>query len=218
MAPTRSEERPRLVDEQILASFDGAVAEYAPAVRERLVHPGLSEAEIRAQFAAIGVQPSREAVAWWRYFDRPSRGAVGFPLEVLPDFQFASVPMSVEEYRAWRSQTEDLADREGWDPDDAWGQAWIPLFGTDGSGVVVLDARGAEDGPSPVRTVRPDTIFGPDHAPVIAPSLGELLAGAVHWMRQGSCRFEPERRAWWPVEAWASQSHAERYALPHGES
>lgn len=217
MAPTHSDECPRLVDEEILAAFDRAVAKYAPAVRERLVHPGLSEAEIRAQFEAIGVKPSGEALAWWRYFDRPVRGIVGFPLEVLPDFQFASVPMSVEVYGVYRRIAEENAEPPR-DPEQVWATQWIPIFGTDGSGVVALDCRGPEDGPSPVRTVRPDTIFQPEHAPIIAPSLGQLLAGASRWMRQGTCRFEPERRSWWPLEAWTNVSHAERYALPYSEA
>lgn len=216
MAPTHSDEHARLVDEEILAAFDRALAEYAPAVRERVVHPGLSEAEIQAQFGAIAVEPSEEALRWWRYFDRPDRALVGFPLEVLPDFQFASVPMSVEAYGLYRRIADENAE-PGWDPEQAWATQWLPIFLTEGSGAVVLDCRGPGHGPSPVRTVRPDTIYGPDHAPMIAPSLGELVAGAVRWMQQGACRFDPERRAWWPLEAWTRQSHAERYAVPAAE-
>jgi cell wall assembly regulator SMI1 len=137
-------------------------------------------------------------------------------VHVLPDFEFVSVSQSVAACRFLRQPAEEDAD-PGWDPDTAWATQWIPIFVMGTGGFVALDCRGPTDGPSPVRTVRPDTAYGPDHAPVIAPSLGELLAGASRWMQQGTCRFEPEQGLWWPLEAWIDQSDAERYGLPRAE-
>jgi hypothetical protein len=216
MVPARRDDAPWLTDEAIVAAFDRALVEYAPAVRERLINPGLSDSQITAQFETIGVRPSDEALVWWRYFDKPNQTGVDFPLHVLPDFEFVSVSQSVAAFRFLRRLAEENTE-PGRDPDTACATQWIPLFGMGTGGFVALDCRGPADGPSPVRSVRPDTAYGPDHAPVTAPSLGELLAGATRWMQQGTCRFEPERGLWWPLDAWIDESDAERYARPQAE-
>jgi hypothetical protein len=205
----------RLLDQGILEAFDRALTEYAPAVRARLVHPGLEEEEVTAKFASVGIHPSEEGLAWWGYFDERPPEAEPLPCDVLPDFQFLRVDDSLGSYRRERGFAEENAKQHQppLDPEEAWGSQWVPIFFMGSGGNVVLDCEGPQGAPSPLRSVRPDTVFAPDHALAFADSLGDLLIGATKWMERGTCRYQPEHGMWWPFEAWADQSAAERYGL-----
>jgi hypothetical protein len=204
-----------LIDRSILESFDRALSDRAPAVRALLVRPGLGEDEVRTGFAAAGVHPSEDALAWWGYFDLTSFDLERPHLDVLPDFQFLAVEGSLGVYRVYRQVAEENARdfNPPLDPDDAWGPQWVPIFVIASGGVVALDCQGPPESRSPLRSVYPDTIFSPEHAEVFAPSLGDLLAAATRWVELGSCRYEPERRLWWPRKAWRGKPLAERFAL-----
>jgi hypothetical protein len=54
-------------------------------------------------------------------------------------------------------------------------------------------------------------------APVIAPSLGELLAGAVRWMHPGHLPLRARAPEPVAIGSLANQNHAERYAIPAAE-
>ena len=192
--------RVRLVDEEILRRFNGALSESAPAVRAHLLHPGAEASDIQQRFAGAGLRPSREALAWWGYFDATP---VESGIEVLPRFWFLNADQSVRLYR-WRREraAEAVDDAEPYTVDDAYGQQWIPLFSIQNEGDIVLDCASGPEAPSPVREMYPWATFAPDFGRIIAPSLGELLIGATQWIEQGDSRWEPQRRLWWPTDPW----------------
>jgi hypothetical protein len=200
----------RLLDSEVLRRFDQALSVYAPAVRAPLAHPGVGRDEVQERFVAVGLRPSREALEWWTYFDAPV-GASG--LEVLPRCWFLTVSQSVD-LRRWRRELAEEAANDagpGHTVDDAYGDQWIPLFSIQNEGDVVLDCSDGLDIPSPVREMYPDTVFSSEHGRMIAPSLGEFLLGAIHWMEQGHSRWDPGRRQWWPTESWAMKDRAELF-------
>jgi hypothetical protein len=102
-------------------------------------------------------------LTWWRYFDRPGRGVVRFPLDVLPDFPVrirpdergGLRPISTDrrgERRTAAGPSRGVADAVDPDLRNGWERrrcARLP---------------GPGRSPIPVRMVRPDTIYGPDHA------------------------------------------------------
>ena len=171
------------LDRTILEAFDEALSKHAPAVRDRLVE-GTSEDEISGRFAAAGVRPSEDAVTWWSYFDLEERGRLPEHLDVLPDLRSRTVDNSVRMYRVARSAAAENARliHPPPDPDGAWGAGWVPTLSIGSGGDVALDCAGPSATPSPVRAVYPDTVFGPDHGLVVAPSLGDLLVAATRWM------------------------------------
>lgn len=101
--------RVRPLDEAVLVRFDRALSDYAPAVRRLLVHPGLRAEGIEEHFAATGLRPSREALAWWGYFDAVSVDPS--ELEILPVFRFLTPAQSVDLYR-WQRRRAGRHSRQ----------------------------------------------------------------------------------------------------------
>lgn len=204
----------RLLDGPTLEAFDRALCQRAHDVRGCLATPGVSSDEVRSQFEEVGLRPSAEALTWWTYWNLapncPHR-------DVLPDWQFVAIDASFRAARWYRAQAEQLAQELNppRDPEAAWSRRWIPLLTIRSGGTVVMDHGSDEGGPTALRAVWPDTVWAPDHAPELSPSLGEMIARATVWMEQGTCHYDRDRRTWWPIEAWARRSFvvADRFAL-----
>lgn len=193
----------RMLDESALEAHRDMLARQAPDVYAHLRHPGLSEDEIRSQFAAVDVHPSDEVIRWWSFWGcapRSQRRALGFNLDVLPDCAFVSVQDSVEAHAFNRRLAEENASSNR--PADTWWHPkWIPLYWFD-HGFVTADCRGPAQEPSPLMELTWAFSGGSDYGTPFSPSLGEFLIRGTEWVTRQQLRFEPARRNWWPVDAW----------------
>lgn len=205
----------RPLDGELLGTFAELLAEWAPAVSTKL-RPGLSEDEIVAGLASVGVTASSDAVTWWQFWDGPNeldRGALSHEAylealrdmhsEILPGFQFLSFEVCVRGVELNRRMVRQLArqDADEFEIEDFWPQTWIPLF-VDGGGLqVVLDCRHPDE-PSALRSCFREDFSGPHWGKIVSSSMARWVTTGIEWMRRGNCRYEAEQRRWTPQSAF----------------
>jgi hypothetical protein len=188
-----------LLDQGQLDRFAEALRRSAPAIAASM-GPGLSEDEIRTLCAQASLAPSRDVVTWLSYWD-----AVAEPhtriVEILPGIQTASLRASLRITVARRQSFREILGQPvpGFDLEDAWSSAWLSLFGDGGGTEFVVDCRQPER-PSVLRDCFRENFSQPGWGKPIGP-LASWLANATEWMTTQSCRFDPERERWLPIEA-----------------
>jgi hypothetical protein len=194
MAPSTT----RLLDHTQLDQFADALRRCAPPVAASM-GPGLSEDEIRTVCAQASLEPSRDAITWFSYWDTLAEPRTKF-VEVLPGFQTASLRVCLRNTVAMRQVFRDVlgqpVPRFGFE--DAWSSAWLSLFADGGGTQFVVDCREPER-PSMLRDCFRESFTGPDWGKPIAP-LASWLTNATEWMTTQSCRFDPARQGWLPFE------------------
>jgi hypothetical protein len=158
--------------------------------------PGLSEDEIRTICAQSSLEPSRDAITWFRYWDTLPEPRTKF-VEVLPGFQAPSLRSCVRATLQLRHVYEQALEATTVSIDDFWPNAWLAMFADGGGTTFVLDCSDPEQ-PSMLRDCFREA--GDDWATPIAP-IAVWLANATKWMARESCRFDPARAQWLPFEA-----------------
>jgi hypothetical protein len=73
------------------------------------------------------------------------------------------------------------------------------MFTDGGGGHTVLDCADP-DAPSVLKDCFRENIGGPDWGKPIC-ELGQWIVNGTRWMQLGTCRFEPDRKSWWPGDA-----------------
>lgn len=188
-----------ILTRQTLASFDGALAAAAPLVRACL-EPGPSEDRVRGELEAIGLQPSKELLRWWTYFDGPAEACRVRPLEILPGLEFLSRRLAVRAYRSLGEvavRSAAVVPSGPVRPDDIWHPQWIPIFGILSGGEVVVDCSNGSEQAAPLRIAYPDEI----DERVLAPDLGTFIAQSTTWLNAGEHGYDAEAGRW-PLESW----------------
>jgi hypothetical protein len=202
----------QLLDHQILEGFADALEEYAPEVLAEMA-PGLSEDEIRSRCATAGLDPSRDAVSWWTFWDGPgaaspspeARAQPEEPMvrpEILPGFQAGPLDSCTRGITWWRQFAEQEApslQATGTELDDLWRRSWIPMFTDGGGGHTILDCEEPEHA-SVLRDCFRENFASPDWGKPIR-SIGPWLAHATDWLRLGTCRYDPQSGIWQPHDA-----------------
>jgi hypothetical protein len=189
-----------LLDHTQLDRFADALRRSAPLVAASM-GPGLSEDEIRTGCAQASLVPSRDAITWFTYWDALVEPRTRF-VEVLPGIQTASLRACLRNTVSIRQVFRDVLTqpRPQFGLEDAWSSGWLLVFGDGGGTHFVVDCREPER-PSMVRDCFRENFTGHDWAKPIAP-LATWLANATEWMTANeSCRFDPAREHWLPLEA-----------------
>jgi hypothetical protein len=151
----------------------------------RCLRAGPPPVLIRERLAGLGLRPPDEVVDWfaWREPNRAAWAATGSHGD--PAFFWAGFPMTIDEaireYDSYASENPDLMDPEH-DVDPAyefWRPTWSPILWS-GPGLFVVEC--GPDRPGAVRRIENDASDGPA-APVLFPSLGELVDAATRAVR-----------------------------------
>jgi hypothetical protein len=196
MAPNTT----RLLDHTQLDRFAEALRRSAPPVAASM-GPGISEDEIRTVCAQASLEPSRDAITWFSYWDTLAEPRTKF-VEVLPHIQTTSLRTCVRSTVQMRRVYEQVLATPPpttLSVAHAWPNAWLSVFGDGGGTQFVLDCR-EPDRPSLLRDCFRESFAGDDWGKPIAP-LAVWLANGTEWMATQSCRFDPAREQWLPFDA-----------------
>ena len=135
--------------------------------------------------------PPEEVVDWfaWHAYDRDAWQAAGGQTD--PELFWFGWPMNLDEavtkYRDYEQNVDRYVDPSSPTPDEEqWRSTWFPLLWSSPADIVV-ECDGAPAEPAQIRRVENQPLFprGPA-APVIFPSLVELIAAAVRSVRDHS--------------------------------
>jgi hypothetical protein len=189
-----------LLDHAQLDRFADALRRSAPLVAASM-GPGLSEDEIRTVCAQASLEPSRDAITWFTYWDASAERRTRL-VEVLPGVQTASLRVCLRNTVVMRQTFRDVLGQPlpQFGFEDAWSTAWLSVFGDGGGTQFVVDCREPER-PSIVRDCFREDFTGPDWGKPIAP-LATWLGNATGWMTANqSCRFDAGQGRWLPFDA-----------------
>jgi hypothetical protein len=163
--------------------------------------PGLAEDEIRAVCAQASLEPSRDAITWFSFWDTLAEPRTKF-VEIVPGIQAASLRACVRatvQLRRVYAQVLATPSPTTLTVADVWPNAWLVMFGDGGGTNFVLDCRKPER-PSMLRDCFRESFASDDWGKPIAP-LAAWLAHATEWMAMESCRFDQQREGWLPFDA-----------------
>ena len=163
--------------------------------------PGRDPAEIQRAFAEIGLEPPGEVVEWfaWHEFDRDAWQVAGGKAD--PELFWGGWPMNLDQavrtYRHYEQNVDRYSDPANPTPDEEqWRSTWFPLLWSS-PGHIVVECDSAPAGPAPIRRVENQPVFPPGPAaPVIFPSLVDLVEAAVRsvrdhsWWEQGTIQID----------------------------
>jgi hypothetical protein len=148
------------------------------------LRPGRDPAEIQTTFAELGLMPPEQVVSWfaWHEYHRDAWQAAGGKAD--PELFWFGWPMNLDEavrtYRDYEQTVDRYVDPADPTPDtEQWRSTWFPLLWSSPA-VIVVECDSAPAGPAPIRRLENQPLFPPGPAaPVIFPSLVELVAAAV---------------------------------------
>ena len=192
-----------LLSEELLAAFEERLARVgAPCVSA--FRPGLSEDEMDALTAPLGLRLPEEARQWWGWHDGIPVAELERPIDgqVAPQRHHYALSEAVEQYRIGRAEAAYLAkmqppasDRvpELRNPDYWWAPSWFPL--TLSFGWVVLDCDVGKGEPSPLRLLDFAWLNEEVHVPRAA-SLGQLVEWWIEAMDTGAHVYDARRGRW----------------------
>ena len=161
-----------------------------------LLNPGLSDAEIDAATAPLGLRLPEEVRMWWRWHDGSS-AAVGQGAAIgAADRWYPPLSEAIRHYTMMRDVAATLgaenvpaaATREVW-----WPRDLFPITWTGAGTVTACDCSVRHDAPSPIHTV--DFHDGPA-GPPRAPSLGTLVLWWIMAIDTGAWFYDADERRW----------------------
>jgi hypothetical protein len=195
----------RIVDDALLARMEAIIAAQGPALAAIRMPDGLSERTIRTALAPLGIDPTRELLAWWGrhdgWYDPDERF---YAWEVLPGLQSYSLADALYVYdRSRKLALDNAAERVTpalADPDASYHSSWLPIFATGGMVKIVVECREGSGGGTPVRWYDPSETGQPDHGLVYSESLGTVIDEALSLVEDGTFRFDEDEGTWDPNE------------------
>ena len=157
----------------------------APLVNH--LRPGLSDDEMDALTAEVGIRLPAEARVWWAWHDGgENRGQPGDrALEMGPGHSFLSLAEAIHGCRMWRRVYEDF------DP-PIWQPGWLPI--TSSEREVVIDCGVGSDDPIPVYSVFSQAFTEDD--PPAAGSMGELVEIWIDAIDSGAWSYDQSAQRW----------------------
>ena len=188
----------------MLAAFADALGRTAPVVAAGM-GPGRSEDEIRIKCRAAALEPSRDLITWFTFWDRrPDQEARRrLPgLSLLPSYQPAPLDFCLAESTRERARAVgEMAFLRGVEVtvDDLWPDTWLWMF-CDGLGsIFALDCERGDE-PSAVRDCFREAYASSEWGERVS-SLGVLVQNGTRWLESGMCRWDAEHDFWSPAEA-----------------
>lgn len=170
-----------------LETLEARLREVDAPVIGRL-QPGLSDADIDALTAPLGLELPVEARRFWSWHNgtvegRPVDRLLG-PLDLL----FLTLEETVEICRSRRKIAEDVVpDR----PEDEWRPAWFPLAR---HGNLAFDCGVPPGSPSPVWNT--DPWVNDDIGTQVAASIGEVVGWWLEALDQGAWEYDARSEQW----------------------
>jgi len=191
----------QLLDEALLEELGARWRDQRAPIAERL-QPGLSDGEMDALTAPVGLHLPAEARIWWGWHDGvpadPSGlmvyrqiGGAGLPYLPLAD--------AVTEYRRRRalaaeSTREAPADSERARVDFWWDPTWLPVTYSGHGSAVAIGCEVPPGTPSPVRVVDWEDMS--DSRSIVTPSLRTVVTWWIEALDSGSFRYDQDRNVW----------------------
>jgi hypothetical protein len=191
---------PETLDHSQLDRFAEALRRSAPPVAASM-GPGLSEDEIRTICARASLEPSRDAIAWFSYWDTLAEPHTKF-VELLPGVQAAPLRSCVDatiQLRGVYEQVLTIPSPTTPSLADVWPNQWLLMFGDGGGTTFVLDCQESAQ-PSMLRDCFREAFASDDWGTPIAP-LSVWLTNATDWITtMPSCRFDAVQEHWLPFD------------------
>lgn len=154
---------------------------------------GLSDDEMDALVAPLGVRLPTEARVWWGWHDGTEIDLLshGIGNYIVP-LQLAH---AVEKYRELLQVAADVtADDETYEPHDFWRREWFP-FAMPRRADLACDCSVAEGAPTPIRHVEFE--LPAESQEPVAPSLGAVVSLWIEAIDSGAWTYNHNRPPGW---------------------
>jgi hypothetical protein len=203
----RAVSRVTLLTAVMLERLSGHCRTLGAPVAESL-RPGLSEPEMHALVAPLGLRLPTEARVWWAWHDRAESTSLAHSLG--NGIVSLRLEQAVARHLDNRKIAEQIADDRPTPvrADDYWPPQWLTLAVAAGLGEIVCDCSVAEGEPTPIRLS--DFEFPEDSQVPLAPSLGTLVGWWLDALDSGAWTYDVASRTW--------RDHPERLPQPQGRS
>lgn len=156
------------------------------------LRPGLSDDEMDALVAPVGVRLPTEARVWWGWHDGTETDLLSHAIghDTLP----LQLAQAVEQYSELLEAASDVtADDESSDPGDFWGREWFP-FAVPRRAHLACDCSVAEGAPTPIRHV--DFYFPAESRVPVSPSLGAVVSLWIDAIDSEAWTYDHDRPGW----------------------
>jgi len=163
------------------------------------LHPGLSDAEMDALTAPLGLSLPGEARVWWRWANGVPQEAVRSTRQIGGGMPFLPLEEAVAIYLRHRGIAEELAARPdlaalGRDVEGWWGREWVPITVTGSGGVIVCDCGVERGAPTPIRFV--DWEAREAYAVPVVPSFGQMVSWWIEAYDDGVWDYDADEARW----------------------
>lgn len=152
---------------------------------------GLSDTDIDAATAAVGLQLPQEARLWWQLHngvpllpgELPGRGHAG------PSWWLLPLDVASSHASEMRDEVSLFADDFG--DDEVWSDTWLPIA-VDGARYLVCDCAGGASGP----TAAVYSVWLQMDSYPRLPSIGSLVELWLSAIRKGHWVYDPDSGQW----------------------
>jgi cell wall assembly regulator SMI1 len=175
----------------------------APIVDSML--PGLSDAEMDALVAPLGLRLPTEARVWWGWHDGVETGLLshGIGSYIVP----LRLAQAVEKHRQLLEIAADVtADDDTSGPDDFWRREWFP-FAVPPRADLACDCSASDGEPTPIRYVEFE--LPAESQEPVASSLGAVVSLWIEAIDSGAWTYDHDSPPGWTT-------HPERLPRIHG--
>jgi hypothetical protein len=178
---------------EALSELEALWREYDFYIRE-IAAPGLSGDHVKAELAAVGLEPLPELLVWWGWHngvvDEAPR-STAYTQFGIPNWSQISLQHSVQIAVEERRTAADLA-AEGRSvvAELLWHDDWVPVL--HGGGPELMVVRGAEPHRGTLAVSDPE-MLGSSADRIDASSLADLISTSIHDIREGNVPAEVVR-------------------------
>jgi hypothetical protein len=183
-----------LLTPDLLAEYEERLRSQGAPV-DRWGRPGLSDDEMDATIASVGLRLPTEARVWWAWHDGGTDDEGRWAFLGPNGTDFLSLARAVETYRACRALALELVEPEIPElanVENRWNSNWFPIRGEQLP--VVIDCGVTLGAPTPVRRIDFADVEGSPS--VRAPSLGQAVLWWIAALDAGAWTWNRDRRAW----------------------
>jgi cell wall assembly regulator SMI1 len=184
-----------LLNTHLLAELEARWRAQGAPITERLT-PGLSNEEMDAITAPLGIRLPAEARLWWQWHNGVPVSTVTLRAQrTIGGAYYEYTPL--EEAAAEYEQARNIAAEVVSSPDtagDFWHPSWWPISSDLGGRWIACQCDVAEDAPTPIRAI--NFAEGTQFEPPVLGSFGELVQHFIDGMDQGVWRYDADTERW----------------------